>query len=228
VSKLLSVRLLPLLAALVLAPPAFAQSKPSGLEEAMSHDGLQKIKVKGLDLVYARPGAALAGYDKVRLDPVEVSFAKNWNPNGAGSRFKLSTEERESIRAGVAKIVYDEFVKALQVKSGYQVVSESGPDVLRVKVVVANLYVNAPDTGGAGISRTYTTSAGEMTLVQELYDSESGQVLARVVDRRESRNAGTLTMTNSASNAWEASNVAAIWARILRDALDKAHGIGRK
>jgi Protein of unknown function (DUF3313) len=221
------VRILTLLATMLLLPSASAASK-TDLETAMSYDGLEKISIKGIDLAYARPGATLAGYDRVMLDPVDVAFHKNWNPTRAGSRIKLSAEDRERIRAGVAKIVFDEFVKELQTKSSYQVVNEAGPDVLRVKVNIVNLYVNAPDTRTAASSRTYVVSAGEMTLFAELYDAETGELLARVVDRREARTAPTLMLANSVVNAEEARSIASIWARILRDAMDKAHGIGRK
>jgi hypoxanthine-guanine phosphoribosyltransferase len=68
----------------------------------------------------------------------------------------------------------------------------------------------------------------EMTLVGDLVDSESGQVIARVVDRREAQGTGMMTLTNSVVNRQEASIIAASWARILRKRLDAAHGIGRK
>ncbi len=220
-------RILTLLSTMLLLPAASAASK-TDLETAMGYDGLEKISIKGIDLAYARPGATLAGYDRVMLDPVDVAFHKNWNPTRAGSQIKLSAEDRESIRAGVAKIVFDEFVKELQTKSSYQVVNEAGPDVLRVKVKIVNLYVNAPDTRTAAPSRTYVVSAGEMTLFAELYDAETGELLARVVDRREARTARTLMLASSVVNAEEARSIASNWARILRDALDKAHGIGRK
>ncbi len=45
----------------------------------------------------------------------------------------------------------------------------------------ANLYINAPDTMSAGRSRTYTTEAGEATLVLEARDSTSGALLGRVL-----------------------------------------------
>jgi hypothetical protein len=135
---------------------------------------------------------------------------------------KLSATERENIRSGVAKIVHEEFVKVLQAKSNYKVVSEAGPDVLRVKPKILNLFVNAPDAGSVGRSQTYTVSAGEMTLFMELYDSETGAVLARVVDRREARNTVTMTLSSSVVNAGEAQAIASTWARILRDALDRA------
>jgi hypothetical protein len=122
----------------------------------------------------------------------------------------------------------EEFVKELQSKSSYKVVDEVGPDVLRVKVKIVNLYVNAPDTGTAGISRHYTISAGEMTLLAELYDSETGEVLARVIDRSEGRRTAGLSFTDSVTNIDQARFTAAGWARILRGALDKAHGIGKR
>ena len=119
----------------------------------MSREGLQKTKVKGIDLAYARPGASLAAYKRVMIDPVDVQFDPSWDPVRTGSLIKLSSEEREKIRTGVARIVHDEFVKALQAKSTYQIATEPGPDVLRVKASIVNLYVNAPDSAGAGRSR---------------------------------------------------------------------------
>lgn len=205
-----------------------AQSPRAALEEAMSYDGLQKIKVKGIDLAYARPGASLASYGKIIIDPVEVSFRKDWDPDRSGSRMKLDAKERENIRSGVAKIVQEEFAKELGKGGAYQVVTEAGPDVLRLRANIADLYVNAPDTMSAGRTRTYTISAGEMTLVAELVDSESGQVIGRVVDRRESQGTGMMTLTDSIVNRQEASIIASSWARILRKRLDAAHGIGRK
>jgi len=220
-------RIVILLASTLLLTSAFGASK-ADLEEAMSHDGLQRIKVKGVDLAYARPGASLAAYSKVMIDPIEVAFRKDWDPTKAGSRMKLDSSERENIKSGVAKIVYEEFVKELQTKSTYQVVQAAGPDVLRVKASVINLYVNAPDAMSAGRSRSYTVSAGEMTIVAELFDSETGEVLSRAIDRREARDTGMMTLTNSVVNAAEARSIASSWARILRSRLDAAHGIGKK
>src|SRR3954464_9286923 len=152
------------------------------VDAAMSYDGLEKIKVKDIDLAYARPGATLAGYKHVMLDPVDVAFRKNWAPMRTGSNLPLGEGQQEKIRTGIARVVAEEFTKTLQAKDGYDTVAESGPDVLRVKTHIINLYVNAPDTMTAGRSKTYTITAGEMTMFMELHDSETGELLARFVD----------------------------------------------
>jgi hypothetical protein len=197
------------------------------IDEVASADGLQKVKAKNVDLAYVRPGATLAGYSKVMLEPVDVAFRKDWNPERPGSRLKVSQADRENIRTGVGKIVYDEFAKTLTSKGPYQMASAAGPDVLRVKAKILNLYVNAPDTKTAG-AYALTLSAGEMTLLLELFDSETGEILARVVDRREGRNTGQMQLTSSVVNRAEAADIAATWARLLRKALDNAHGLGKK
>ena len=220
-------RTLPALAAIVslsFGSPAMAGPKDD-LAEAASYDGLQKIKVSGIDLAYALPGATLAGYSRVMIEPVEVSFDKNWKPDKPGTRSTLSSDEQQNIRSGVAKIVHDAFVRELG-KGGYSVVSAAGPDVLLVKPKIIDLYVNAPDVMTPGRSRTYTMSAGRMTLVAELADSDSGEVIARVLDRHEGREIGRMTWTNSVTNSAEADRAAGSWARILRSSLDKAKQIG--
>jgi hypothetical protein len=207
------------------AVTAFAAPNP--IDEISSHDGLGKVDVKGIDLAYVHKGTSFAGYSKLIVDPVEVAFHKNWNPTRPGSNLKLSSADRENIRNGVAKIVQEEFEKALKAGPGWQLVKDAGPDVLRVKAKVLNLYVNAPDTKQAGV-RTITVSSGEMTLLLELYDSESGAILARAIDRQEGRNTGQWQMSSSVGNAGDAQEIAMRWAKILRDRLDKAKGIGKK
>jgi hypothetical protein len=195
------------------------------IDQALSDGGLQKIKVKDIDLAYARPGASLAAYKRVKLEPVDVEFRKSKDPSRAGSAIKLSSEEREKIRSNVARVVEEEFAKELQKSSTYQIASDAGADVLRVRPRILDLYVNAPDVG-PGRTRTLVSSAGEMTLVAELSDSASGKVLARVADQRDASKQGRLYLVNGTVNEQEARKIAAGWAQILRKALDKAHGIG--
>jgi hypothetical protein len=184
-----------------------------------SPDGLQLVKRKNLDVLYVRPGASLTSYTKVMIDPVEVAFSKEWKP----SSMDVSAEDREEIRTGLAEEFRDVFTKELQEKGGYQVVTEAGPDVLRVTAGIIDLYITAPDTDRVSPqSRSFVFSAGQMTLVGELRDSESGAILARVADRKGGQNSTRMTWATSTSNRAEARRVLAQWAGILRDALDRA------
>ena len=212
------------LISLFLAATVLAQ-QPKNLDEAMSYDGLQKVNIKGIDMAYALPGATLSGYSKVMIDPISVRFHKDWKPTVAGTTRKLSSSEQQKIRDNAAKIVYDSFVEELK-KGGYSVVTEPGPDVLLVRAAIVNLYITAPDVMTPGRTKVYTVSAGEMTLFAELADSETGEVIARVVDRYQARTTGNFQLSSGVFSAGEARTAASSWARILRGELDKAKAIG--
>lgn len=185
-------------------------------------EGLKKVKRPGLDTVYMREGVSLAKYQRVMMDPVEVSFDKAWNPRrGAGF---TDTADPQAIRKDLSKLARDVFRREMERKGGYSLVDEPGADVLRVRAQIVDLYINAPETNSPGITRTYVIDAGEMTLVAELYDSETNALIARVVDRQRGQEFGMnqLQIANRVTNTAEADRILSGWARRLRDALDKA------
>jgi hypothetical protein len=213
---------------LILLSTAFALAgalSSAWAQDAAGYGDLKKVAVKGIDQAYVRPGATLADYNQVLLAPVEVAFDKSWDPRRGSSLSRVSESDIQRMRADLAKIVDEEFGKALQAKGGYTLVSQPGPNVLLVKANIRDLYVNAPDIQTAGRSRSYTRSAGWMTLAMELQDSVTGATLAVLTDRAEATDFGHLRMTTSVSNASEARQAAADWARILRRELDKARGL---
>jgi hypothetical protein len=173
-----------------------------------------------------RPEASLSGYKRVRLERLQVAFDKNWKPNDTrrGSA-RLTSADFDKIKNGLA----DEFAKVFDAelaKGGYQITTEAGEDVLDITPLVVDLYIAAPDKMTAGRSYSYTADAGRMTLVAELRDSETGQILARALDARSSSWNGTFRISNSVTNVAEARIIMARWASALRDALDEANGRG--
>ena len=58
-------------------PPAFSASRDAAPD---TWEGLKRVQRPGLDTVYVREGVDLSRYKRVTLDPVEVSFDKNWDP----------------------------------------------------------------------------------------------------------------------------------------------------
>jgi len=66
---------------------------------AWSEEGLSKVAVKGLDVVYAKPGATLAGYAKVLLAPISVAFRRDWEKQSApGSRTPIKASDSQRIK----------------------------------------------------------------------------------------------------------------------------------
>lgn len=212
-----------LLCATLAGTPAHAQDNP------WTAGGLQKIDVKGLTAVYAKPGATLKQYTKVAMKPVAVTFAKNWAEDvTAGTMVRITPADMQRIRTKLATMlemaVYNE-LKA----GGYSLVSAVGEDVLYVEMVIANLYVTAPVlNNNMNQPDTYAVSAGQATLVVQLSDTVTGDTIARVIDNYQAMSTGQQMLISSVDNEVEAQNACNEWAKRLRMALDKSKGINTK
>lgn len=191
-------------------------------------DGLDRVAHKKVDAVYWKEGASLAAYNRVRIDDVSVSFRKNWLRDQNSSRIsvadRVTPEHMEDIRKALAEAFREQFTRQLE-EGGYTVVDENAADVLLLKPSIVDLDVTAPDTNmrTPGMTRTYTTSAGEMTLNLEFRDSATNALIGRAIDRREDHTAGNIQFTNSITNRADANRILSRWAGILREALDDAH-----
>jgi len=209
-----------LAACLFAAPvsPLLAKEKPPE-----NWDGLQRKKVKGLDNVWVRPGVQFTPYKSVILDATQVEFSKNWEKS-FDFHDRPDASDMERIKRALSELMRERFLKEL-VDHGYTVVDTPAEDTLRVGTAIVDLFINAPDTQDAGITKSYTTSAGRMTLVLEARDGPTGQLLARAVDRREDDNfGGRLVWTNATTNLADARLIIDIWAKKLREALDRLNG----
>jgi len=208
--------------ALVMCSAVAAKSYPE-----TSEDGLQLTKVKNIDAVYWREGASLEAYDMVMISDVDVSFRKNWQRDQNRDRISLnsriSSEDMTRIRASVAEGFLEVFTKQLE-EAGYSVVDTPGENVLSLVPAIVDLDINAPDMSmqQPGITRTYTTSAGEMTLNMAFYDSASNSLIGRVIDERRAMDTGNLRWTNSVTNRQEANIIFRSWAKRLVKALDES------
>jgi hypothetical protein len=112
---------------------------------------------------------------------------------------RLNAADVAAIKDQLADLFQETF-RAELARGGYALVNEPGPDTLRVTPAVVELYITAPVAGPAGSARTYVANSGRMTLVAELRDSMTGEVLARAVDTQSGRGFGTMTWTNRATN----------------------------
>lgn len=203
------------------AVPAVAGETP-----AVTHDGLERVERKDVDLLYTRPGASLAGYKRVAILDCHVAFRKNWQRDQSSAGNRVSDKEMQDIKTRLAAEFRKVFVDELQGQGGYQVVDEAASDVLVLRPAIIDLDVTAPDVMTAGRSRSFTTSAGGMTMYVEFFDGATGEILARAADRERARDSGRMTWTTSITNRQEADRMLRKWAKLAHDALDRARAEG--
>jgi len=213
------------LATVLLAAAGTVSAKQEELPE-VTEDGLHRVPDSKMAIVYAEPGADLAQYKRIQLMDAYVAFKKNWardQRSGSADKLRISSRDVEKIKKDLAKEFQEVFRKTLE-DGGYEVVDESAEDVLLVRPAIINLDVNAPDTMRAGRSRSYTSSAGEMSLYIEIYDSVTGDLIAKALDRKaDTARQGFYTWTNSVTNKAAAKRILKGWADILLDALNEAN-----
>jgi hypothetical protein len=215
---------LPLTLLFLLLPASLMASEDEW--PAVSEDGLHLVPNSRMAAVYVQPGADLAPYSRVMLAEPQVAFRKNWERDlRSQSASKLSTSSRVNttkIKENLAQEFKSVFTDKLA-GSGYEVVTDSGEDVLLILPAIVNLDITAPETSGSGRTNSYVRSAGEMTLYIELYDSVTGDIIAKAVDRQIDRETNQMyTWANSATNRAAAERILSGWADILITALNDA------
>ena len=191
----------------------------------VSHDGLHLLPDTAVATAYVKPGADFSGYDRIMLLEAYVAFRKNWERDHRRSSIHTITNgDVERMKREMAELFREVFVEELSGEDGYPVVDSADTDVLLLRPAIIDLDVTAPDVGTSAGSYNFAASAGAATLFLELYDSVSGEILARVLDRKVAGESAFMRWTNKMTNRAAARDVLAGWAGLLRVRLDEIHG----
>ena len=173
----------------IVALVAFGCLASTASGQAQSPDGLVQVKPRQMELAWLRPGADFRPYTKVNISRTQVAFRPNWmkdyNLNSGGVGNWVTQDDANRIMAAAQTNFDDVFVDAFK-KAGYEVVTTTGPDVLRVNSGVLDLSVNAPK--GTDGRTTWIITAGEAALIVEVRDTVTN-ALARA-RRGQARDAG--------------------------------------
>ena len=197
-------RIFALLALYCLAGAASGQA-------SQSPDGLVQVKPRQMELAWLRPGADFRPYTKVIVEKTQVAFRPNWlkDYNLNAPLNKVSPDDAARIMAAAQTNFDDVFRDAFR-KAGYEVVTTTGPDVLRIISGVLDLDVNAP-LGDTGVRTTWIITAGQASLIVEVRDTVTNALLGRGADRRE--------IATSATNIYDFRLLFTRWADICVRAL---------
>ncbi|HSI53954.1 MAG: DUF3313 family protein [Ramlibacter sp.] len=208
------------LTALALLAAPLAQAQPA----AVSPEGLKLVPNAKVQVLYLREGADFSGYDKFAILEAYVAFRKNWKRDqnsGSASAMRVTDSDMMRIKEGLAKQFKAVFVRELTAK-GQKHVTAAGPGVLILRPALVNLDITAPDTMTAR-SNTYSVSTGKVTLILEVYDSVSSELLARVVDTGVATDS-IMMSRNGMSNKADSEAILKKWAVMLANGLAQARG----
>ncbi len=189
-------------------------------------DGSPQGGTTGIGLVYARPNVDFRAYNTMLLEPIEVSFKIDRFPGPAGR--PVSARERQEMRRSLAVVIREELEAELIRTGRYAIVGAPARDALRIKAAIRDLHLHAPDLQLPGPARTYTVAADAMTLIAEVRDSTTGDLLARVVEPWRDPESPWLLRTTLVANETPLRRAAARWATILRQRLDTALVVGNR
>jgi hypothetical protein len=187
----------------------------------VSFDGLHLDPDSEISLLYVKPGADFSVYEQFLMLDAYVAFKKNWQRNTRVAGRRVSNKDMEKIKGEAAALLHESFKEELDESGGYTFVDKPADNVMILRPALIDLEITAPDIPVAGRVTQYVASAGAATLYLELYDSVSGEILARAVDRRRMQDYGTARWANSVTNRADAARMFKRWAALLRQGMDE-------
>ena len=214
-----------LLVALVATPIASVAKKKSEIPQTTVEGLVLVPDTKEIAYVWAEPGADLSQYKRINLVEPEVAFKKNWkrdqNRGSVSLQTRVNNSDMERIKKAVAELFMEVFTEELTA-GGYSLTEEQAEDVLLITPAIIDLNVIAPDLQSSSRSKSFATNAGSMTLYMKLYDSETGDLLAKALDPTGDRDNGQMQWSTSVSNRAAAKRMMKPWAEALRGGLDES------
>lgn len=213
----------------VAATVAAAPKLQTGPDAEVSHDGLHRVDKTVMDAAWVKPDLDLTGYTKLILVGAGFSYkavdneGKRYVPGRDNdSEFYISEEGR----ARVEKEMREAFLQALEKLDRYQIVTEPGPGVLMLLGGVYDVVSKVPPVDQC-TSRcdVYLSEVGAATLVVELRDSVSEEILVRAVDRRAAETAGMPISANTVTVWPDVRRLASIWGTRIVKALEELNTV---
>jgi hypothetical protein len=208
-------------------------SPPGGIyyasgKGAVTPDGLHRVDWEPFRVTYVKPGADLQRYAKILVQDVTVSYKtpprrSSLQLDAIDPNFALPDSSLQSMK----RYFHDIFVKQLGESQNFTVVSEPGPDVLLISGHIVNLQITVPPEADVDPDQqTYTRSSGQMTLLLDARDSQSGEPLVRVGEARAIDLAGGgWYESDPVANSGAVRDAFRTWASDLRRELDEFHAL---
>ena len=191
----------------------------------VSPQGLVKVSNTIMDEVYVYPELDLSGYDKLMIESLGIEFRhvkdKSRFMRGRGdSEFYINAEQREKFRQGVREVMSTE----LKDMKHFTLTDQAGEGVLLMRIGLADVVSRVPPEP-IGRVEIYLSELGSATLVIELRDARSYELLARIADRRDIEPAMAIE-SSPITNYVEVKREMQQWGSIVTNGLDELYERG--
>lgn len=188
-------------------------------ENAAQTDGLVKVASKAVDSMYIKPATDLSAYTSLLLEDAHVSFRKDAYNRHLGN--KIQAQKAIDKASHQLKTVFrDTFTNVITDKGQLNLVTTANQHTLRVIPKLTDVYLAyLKEEEQTANMKVYAKSAGEMTLELALHDAQSGELLARIVDKREATEWAHFMRQTKSGATQQSKRMIARWANTLNDGL---------
>ncbi len=200
------------------APPTIQQ----GPDAEVSFDGLHVVDNSAFRKAWADPDIDFSVYNKIMpggafFEYRAVKRTSNTTRARSNTReFYIDEDARERLKEEVSAIFNEELANSTR----FTVTDEPGPDVLIIRGGLHDIVSFVPPQP-IGRGEIWLSAVGEITLLLEVVDSLSGEVIARAVERRAAERGGGMAIQANRVTTWaEVRRLTRRWATTLRDGLD--------
>ncbi len=159
-------------------------STDSTISAQLDDDGMMRIYQTSRGELWLRPDTHFASYDKLLIEPLTVSYHARGHFDYPGLRetdFQFDAIELARVEDRFNKAITEVWMS----KEDRSMARKPGPDVLIMTPSITDLflYASIKDVRLAR-DRSMVRESSKMVIRAELRDGESGQLLARIADRR--------------------------------------------
>ena len=197
----------------------------TGPNAEVSFDGLVRIDHSRFANAWIDPDIDLTVYNKIIPGGAEFQFRNVQKTTGTQRarsnerEFWISDENRQRLIDTVSEVFRDELSRS----QNFTIADEPGPEALIIVGALHDIVSRVPPQQ-IGRGEIWLSSVGEATLIIELSDSLSGEVIYRAIDRRSAEAVGGQMVRGDTPQTWaEVRRWARRWATRLREGLDSIH-----
>jgi len=194
----------------------------TGPDAEVTEEGLHRVHPSIMEAAWVRPDLDLSRYTRILLMPTAVQFREaNERSYDARTRtglteFAVDDDMKEWLRGVWRRAVDAQFAQERSYELGYEV----GSNVLVVQGFLVDVVSRIPPDA-AGSEHTYVRDPWIASIVLELRDATTAELLARTMDR--STGKGLMTV----GTAWmRTEGLVERWAQRLSDRLKELSDLG--